>query len=314
MSPVIDQASAPAPVPVSYAELKAMVTGEATPVETAPAEQPTVEDQPAPVDTLAEESADKGAEEPIAEPGKGSERTLTQAEVDKAIQKRLAKAEAKHQRELDALRADLANIREKAPETKPEPVLTEAPTRPKLADYADNPSGFDEAMDAYETHRDQWQTQQRASEENARAEQARQQAEAVQQYQQFEAGMQKFEDFDDVISSADSAKVITEPMKLAIQYAGEAGAAILYHLAKNPDEAAKIAGMNEVQQLLAIGRIAERSAATAETPAPKPKPQLPKPVAPVAGGISVGNGGPEYRATDSAEVRIKTLKALAGIK
>jgi hypothetical protein len=78
-------------------------------------------------------------------------------------------------------------------------------------------------------------------------------------------------DFEDVLASSDV------PMTPAMQQAimeSDIGPRLAYHLAKNPEEAEKIAGMNPIGAIRALGRIEERLAnskpqvKTTETPPP----------------------------------------------
>ena len=88
---------------------------------------------------------------------------------------------------------------------------------------------------------------------------------------------------------ADFAEVVAEadmPLSPALQrgiLSSEHGAAIAYHLAKHPDEAAQIAGMDPVDQLRALGRLEARFEKTPEPVKPKATTKAPKPPSPVTG-------------------------------
>lgn len=63
----------------------------------------------------------------------------------------------------------------------------------------------------------------------------------------------------------------------------EQGPEILDHLRKNPEEARRIAGLNERQAVKELGRLEERLASKAQPPTPTKTTQAPPPVRPVAG-------------------------------
>lgn len=90
---------------------------------------------------------------------------------------------------------------------------------------------------------------------------------------------------------SDPTLPVSQAMAEAILDADEDGPALLYHLAQNRDEAARIFNLPERQAALALGRIVAKLSAAppVETPqitaAPKPVPVV-KPTAPVDGGLS----------------------------
>ena len=96
-------------------------------------------------------------------------------------------------------------------------------------------------------------------------------------------------DYQTLIS--DPTLPVSQAMAEAILDADEDGPALLYHLAQNRDEAARIFNLPERQAALALGRIVAKLSAAppVETPqiptAPKPVPVV-KPSAPVERGLS----------------------------
>lgn len=99
---------------------------------------------------------------------------------------------------------------------------------------------------------------------------------------------QKYTDFDEVVTTAQAP--CTESMFHAILNCGS-GAEVMYHLGKNPQESARIAGLSAMGQIMEIGRIEERLRASAHTP-PKP-PGAPPPINPLKGGGGSDNKNPD---------------------
>lgn len=98
------------------------------------------------------------------------------------------------------------------------------------------------------------------------------------------------QDFADTLQS--SNVVVSDEVRDAIKES-DVGPAILYHLAKNPDEAEKIAGMTVAGALRYLGRL-ESALEKKADPAPAaavepPKPSAaPAPIAPIKGGSAPG--------------------------
>ena len=113
---------------------------------------------------------------------------------------------------------------------------------------------------------------------NREADQVRQKAAEVTQ-----AGQAKFSDFEEVVVEAamNGEFALTQEM---FETAAETAVApeILYYLAQNPEESAKVAGMNPRQQNIWFGRMAEKFSQPAQdqkkklTTAPPPPASLPK--------------------------------------
>ena len=204
------------------------------------------------------------------------------------LQKRFDKLTwEKHElaRERDWLRQQIA---QRNTPTTSDTAAPEAPKPPpKLADF-----NYDE--DAY----------QKALVEHVKGETARQVREDLRKEQAEQAKRQKAETFssrerafaskhsDYLELTRDSSLPITQTMVDLVQDA-EAGPDVLYYLANNRDEAARIAQMDEKSAARAIGRIE----AKLETPAPPPPP--PKPV-------SKAPPPPPQIETSESAVRIST--------
>ena len=94
--------------------------------------------------------------------------------------------------------------------------------------------------------------------------------------------VEKYPDYKAVAESPDVT--VSMPMAHAIM-TSEHGPEIAYHLGKNPQEAARIASLQPVQQLVEVGLIVAKLTAPAPAPAaPAPKPAVsaaPKPIKPL---------------------------------
>jgi hypothetical protein len=91
-----------------------------------------------------------------------------------------------------------------------------------------------------------------------------------------ERGVSKYDDFDDVVGELKP----TNPLLVAIMRA-ENGEDIAYHLGKNPKEAMRLAGLEPIEQILAVGTLGAKLAS--EPPKAKQPSKAPPPIAPVTG-------------------------------
>lgn len=102
-------------------------------------------------------------------------------------------------------------------------------------------------------------------------------------------------DFELVISNPALPQLAPDAARVLVK--SQSGPAVLYHLGKNPDLAARIARMDSAEQSAAIGRIEEQLSRVAQKEPSKevPKPAIkqasvtkaPPPLKPVSGGSSV---------------------------
>lgn len=144
-------------------------------------------------------------------------------------------------------------------------------SQPAPAASTDKPTleQFDFDQDAYEDAVFNWRLAQRdAQSERNKALETAQQAQA-----RFAAAQATFAeatpDYDDVVMNPDLQ--VTPQMAGALTQS-DIGPQIAYHLGLNPAEAARIAALSPLQQVLAIGRIeAQLAAKSAEPKPPKPK-------------------------------------------
>ena len=110
-------------------------------------------------------------------------------------------------------------------------------------------------------------------------------------------------DFEDVLASSDVP--MTVPMQQAIMES-DVGAKLAYYLATNPEEATKIAEMNPIRAIAALGRLEERLA----TPAAKRVSSAPAPINPVGGTRATASKDPgKMSDAEYAEWRLKGRQA-----
>ena len=85
-----------------------------------------------------------------------------------------------------------------------------------------------------------------------------------------EAARDAIEDFDDVLQDSDAT--LTEAMRAAILESGDKGPFIGYHLAKNPEEAARIAKLSPTRQAAEIVKLEEKVTKPVKAPSKAPAP------------------------------------------
>ena len=200
-------------------------------------------------------------EEKPAEPPK----VFTQEELDEKVGKRLAREERKWQRELAALRAEIA--------------AKAQPATPPAA----------EATEPQAT--DPWALAEQIAEQR---EAAKRKAEIDATYREREEDVrEKYADFEQV--AYNPALPITQAMAETI-HESDIGPEIAYYLGSNPTEAKRISQLSPLAQAKELGKIEDRL--TKEPPAKKTT-TAPPPIAPVKGQ---GSGNPSYDTTDPRSI------------
>jgi hypothetical protein len=217
------------------------------------------------------------------------ERTFSQAELDEIVEKRLAKEKRKRSEvetrlkvteELALKRAE----RERA-ETPPAKPQTEGePTR----DQYDTYEQFIEA-------RADWRAEQKVNKKfEERDAKDRERTASTKQEQEREAfrkamkeSAKDIADFDEVMSGIKADDPVANVSATAIE-AAELPGKILHYLAKNPDEAERIASLSPGKQAREIVRLEEKLA----KPPVKPS-KAPDPITPVGGKAAVGDEMPD---------------------
>lgn len=223
--------------------------------------------------------------EPVAEP-KPEEtkppKTFTQQELDEILEKRLAK----ERRKREELSRRLQVTEELALRSRPEPKQEAKPV-----DSGEPQRDRFESYEAYLEARAEWRADQKVEQRfkareaeatNQRAAQSQQ--EAAQRFREHAAKVaSEIEDFEDVLAA--SSAPLSQAMANAITRSGELGPRIAYHLAKNPDEARRIAALDPAEQAMEIGFL---KASVSKEPVKKPS-KAPAPIEPVKAGKSGGD-------------------------
>lgn len=235
----------------------------------APEATPAIVAQPDPNATAAPEQTETKPE-----------RTFSQAELDAAIEKRLAKERRKrHELETRVKVTEELALKGRPAEQPPAKPADGEPKR--------------EAFDTYESYleaRAEWKAEKKVEERflKQREEETRNRTEAESRKAsgEFRAKAEKFaaqvEDFHEVMSESEAP--MTKAMADAIVSADEAGPGIAYFLAKNPQEAERIAGLSEASQAREIWKLEQKVGS--EQPVKKPS-KAPAPIDPVKGAKSV---------------------------
>lgn len=208
------------------------------------------------------------------EPANQPEKTFTQAELDEIVEKRLARERRKaerieRQREIEEAERrgrESAQRQQQQPEAGP----------PKREDF--------ESLEDYLEAKSDWKVEQKLA-ERERTQAERSQAQEAQRRQQetesswaerVERAHETYPDFDEVVvRNADLA--ISDVMAAAIKES-EAGIDVAHYLGKNPAEAARIAKLSPIAQVMELGRLSAGLKAP-EKPVSKAAP----PVEPVRG-------------------------------
>lgn len=243
---------------------------------------------------LAEELA-PGANESDSPPE--TQEAETPADHDEApkprgVQKRLDELTANWraaERREEELRRVIAQLAQQQQPPQPQPIAQPQPSvnaKPVLEDF-NSYEEFTEALTDWKaTQTVQSVLQQReAAEAAARAQ--REQAERAQTWQQRASeASTKFADFHSVALNPD---LPVSPAMADVIQSVENGPDVLYHLGKNPAEAARIAALPPTQAAFALGSLA----ASLKTPARQTPKPVPQPINPLAGGNAAPTTDPD---------------------
>jgi hypothetical protein len=221
------------------------------------------------------------------------ERTFSQKELDEILEKRLAKERRKREelsRRLQVTEELALRGRDRQEPQPPKPQSDGAPKREDFPDY-----------EAYIEAKAEWKADKKVEERFAKKaeedSQTRTKAEREKLMQDFRGHAAKvakeIEDFEDVMSTSEAK--VTEPMTEAMLHAGEIGARIAYHLAKNPEEAERIAALPASRQAVEIGKL-EMKLSSPEAQPKKPS-KAPEPITPLGGKTVKGDDEPDSKDT-----------------
>ena len=267
---------------------------EVSPVVT---EQPVAAPQP-------ETTAVPGAE---AKPEENKpERTFSQKELDDILEKRLAKERRKREELSRRLQVTEELALRGRDRQDPQPAKPQADGAPKREDFPD--------YESYIEAKAEWKAEKKVEERFAKHKEeegrSRTQAEQQKLEKDFRAHAAKLatevEDFEETMSSSDAP--LTEAMKSAIVTAGEIGPRIAYHLAKNPQEAERIASLPDSRQAAEIGKL-EMKLSAPEAKTTKPS-SAPKPITPLGGKSPAADDEPDPKDTKAWNAwRERTIRA-----
>ena len=257
-------------------------------VETKPDSQAA----PKPEAEKPEVEAEEEVQEKSAAPEKPEDPTANaQPKPAKGVQKRideLVRQREEERAEKLRLLAIVEGMNKPKAEAKQEEGDPE-PQRP-VRDPNAAPEVYEQALMDYADAKASWSARnevQRVLAEEARKAEEREQVAAQKAAQEtyiarVNKAVEKYPDYKAVAESPDVT--VSMPMAHAIM-TSEHGPEIAYHLGKNPQEAARIAALQPVQQLVEVGLIVAKLTATAPAPAaPAPKPPIsaaPKPIKPL---------------------------------
>lgn len=240
---------------------------------------------------MTDETLNTGVDEPLqdaAAPAENDEQQ--QDEVQLSEEERIEalareKARKYAQKRIDRLTWEANEAKRKAEELEaklrewqerqPEP----SAARPKPEDFQD--------YDAYVEALADWKAEEKArklrDELKAESEKTRAKTEADRRMEAFRAAESKFratvQDYDEAILDAQDTPMTQVMFDVILE--SEVGPNLLYHLAKNPDEAERIAHLSPARQAAEIGKLEDKLAQQLKDP-PKPKASnAPPPVNPV---------------------------------
>lgn len=303
--PVVAAVETPAVVePKAPAESEVLRADPPIKVESKPEDAPKPEGEVTQTaeEIAAAETAKKAAREDNTDPAVKREITKERNKAREATTKAAA-AEAK----ADQLQADVSRLTEavaKLTEKPAEPTVDPRPTRDKF----ETPDAYDDALIAWSGRQAAEVTRAEVEKANLEAKQA-EDADRVQKDQQAQQdqiaaewktrrdqAIEKYPDYAEVAESDDIQ--ISIPMSFAILSAGDAGTELAYHLGKNPEEAARIAGLvmpdgrggvmpNAPMQVFELGKLAAKIAA------PKPVSKTPDPITPLGARERAAETPPE---------------------
>ncbi|MES1989226.1 MAG: hypothetical protein V4440_14575 [Pseudomonadota bacterium] len=226
------------------------------------------------IETADQAPALENAEDTAKPADTQADKTFTQAELDEIVQKRVNKLERKMERQ--RIESETRNKVMQEVAAKPTP----AADKPKVEDYADYADFIEDLTD--------WKTDQKIrsikdnenQEKAQRSQQSEQDRRTERQQELLENGERKYEDFEDVVKS--DKTVYSQAAYLSI-LESDISSDIVYHLAKNQEEAKRIAALPAYAQAKEIGKLEDKLSAKA----PVKTSNAPTPIKPIEGGKNI---------------------------
>lgn len=263
------------------------------PVAPAPVAQPTSE-----VSTTA---AEPSAPAPAAEPP----RVFTQEDIDKIVTKRLSKAQRSWERERQQLLDGILSTKRGEVPQAPQGAAPADEGRPDPAKFSDFQS-YMQAEVAYGVKQQLAGLREATTAaEQRNVETQRREILAQGVRKQFEAGVEKYSDFEDIVS--DPELPITQAMAEVLAES-EVGADLAYYLGKNPKEAERIARLPAISAARELGKL-EAKLPTLAAPAVS---KAPPPVTPAKGAAGGEKDPSQMTDAEFSAWRQKQIKARQG--
>jgi hypothetical protein len=240
---------------------------------------------------MTDETLNTGVDEPLqdaAAPAENDEQQ--QDEVQLSEEERIEalareKARKYAQKRIDRLTWEANEAKRKAEELEaklrerqerqPEP----SAARPKPEDFQD----YDDYVEALADWKAEEKARKLRDELKAESEKTRAKTEADRRMEAFRAAESKFratvQDYDEAIQDAQDTPMTQVMFDVILE--SEVGPNLLYHLAKNPDEAERIAHLSPARQAAEIGKLEDKLAQQLKDPQKPKASNAPPPVNPV---------------------------------
>jgi len=219
------------------------------------------------------------------------EKSFSQKELDDILEKRLSK----ERRKREDLQRRLAVTEELALKSRqPEPQKPADSGEPKRESF----ESYEAYLEARADYRADRKVDERLAKEREQANARNAETEQRKVNESFQKRIQEvakeIEDFEDVLASSEAP--MTRAMSEAILHSDE-GPKLAYHLAKNPDEAERIAALPAARQAVEIGKL-EAKLGAAEKPQTKTPSKAPEPIKPVTGKSGIVDAEPSHDKPD----------------
>ncbi len=239
-------------------------TGEAPAVAPKPADSAPAKDAAPKGETAPATDPEPKVEEPKKAKGAEARKEQLHLEVQEALRERREAL-----RQLEEVRATLA--RERGDKSATPAASSEPIGEPLLKDFLENAETYEAGQQEFQRAHSQWAIEQHEAKRQA-AEQERTVAEQREAFaQRVEKDAVGIEDYDAVMAGA-KRLTPTSAMWTAF-YESEMPGKLIYHLAKNPQEFARIAALSPAKSIIALGKIEEGLLSPKNgTPAPPLKP------------------------------------------
>lgn len=246
-------------------------------------EEPAVSQGEATAPESTEVSGEQSAEEPDVETeAETAESQEQKKSPSRGVQKRLdeiTREKYEWKREADYWR-EQATAKGDKQESQPPQVATVQGTKPDPSQF-DDYNEYVEALTDYKVMQSREKEREEYKKYNEQIEQQRYQSELQTKQQKFKsAASAKYSDFEDIMYSAQSVPCTENMMTAMIE--SDMGPDMVYFLAKNPNESARIAQLSPITQIREIGKL-EARLSSIKPPEPKRITKTTEPIRTVSG-------------------------------